>query len=700
MSPGELAARLRAWRQELGLHESGLEARFQGNSRQMIVPKGPDRVVAGRYRLVKVLGTGGMGTVWLAHDDLLHRQVAVKEVLPPSGMSASGREILRQRTLREARTAARLNHPNVVTIFDVVNDDGQPWIIMELVLARSLRDIVEEDGPLTPQQAAGVAVQVLEALSAAHALGIVHRDVKPGNVLIQTDGRAVLADFGIARGQDSSTITTSGVIVGSPSYIAPERARGERGGPESDLWSLGATLYSAVEGRPPYDRAGALATLTALVAEDPDPPSRAGPLWPVISGLLRRDPARRLGQADAALMLRSIAEGDHVPVAALPSAPSESAVSGNDGPAGRLEHAERITAFHPHVPQPTAPLDQEEAAASPSSATGEDVTPTPPGGFRAASVAASTIEHAPSGISPAGDATSGTGSAEPGIGVAELDSTSQKPRPGHTEEHARAAAKDLLIPGIADRPTAKPEPGDGRVRKQRWRLIWLVTAAAALIAVAIVLITLNTSRHHIPRRHPALAPTHPGHPTTRPAVSTSPASGPSHSSGSTSSPSRPSFGARAPVPAGWHRYVDPTGFSIAVPDGWAVSRQGTYVDVVPASGGSFLIIDQTDHPKPDPLADWQQQEANRIGTYPGYHRIRLQAIRYPQAEKAADWEWTYYKGGVLTHVLNRNILANSKHAYALYWSTPENEWDADFRIFKVFARTFQPAAGPPAASGS
>jgi eukaryotic-like serine/threonine-protein kinase len=146
------------------------------------------------------------------------------------------------------------------------------------------------------------------------------------------------------------------------------------------------------------------------------------------------------------------------------------------------------------------------------------------------------------------------------------------------------------------------------------------------------------------------------------------------------------------VPSGYHRYSDPTGFSIAVPDGWAVSRQGTYVYLVPPSGGIFLIIDQTDHPKPDPLADWRQQEANRIGTYPGYHRIRLQAIYYPQAEKAADWEWTYYKNGVLTHVLNRNILANSKHAYALYWSTPQSEWAADFHIFEIFARTFQPAA--------
>jgi eukaryotic-like serine/threonine-protein kinase len=213
------------------------------------------------------------------------------------------------------------------------------------------------------------------------------------------------------------------------------------------------------------------------------------------------------------------------------------------------------------------------------------------------------------------------------------------------------------------------------------------------MAAASALVVLNAFGPEISGHHAALAPAHRDHSTTRPTASKSPASGSSPSSGSfTPSPSRPSFGAQAAVPAGYHRYADPTGFSIAVPDGWAVSRQGTYVYVVPPSGGSFLIIDQTDHPKPDPLADWRQQEANRIGTYPGYHRIRLQAIYYPQAEKAADWEWTYYKNGVLTHVLNRNILANSKHAYALYWSTPQSEWDADFHIFGVFARTFQPAA--------
>jgi serine/threonine protein kinase len=242
----------------------------------MGVPTDSDRIVAGRYRLIEHLGSGGMGTVWLAQDELLRRRVAVKEVFPPPGLTESERQVLRERTLREARTAARLSHPNVVTIYDVAEDDGRPWIVMELIEARSLRELVDQNGPLDPRAAARVGLQLLAALRSAHAIGVMHRDVKPGNVLMHADGRAVLADFGIARAEDSPATTTSGVLVGSPSYIAPERAQGERGGPASDLWSLGATLYAAVEGRPPYDRAGALPTLMAVVsaASAPPQPSR------------------------------------------------------------------------------------------------------------------------------------------------------------------------------------------------------------------------------------------------------------------------------------------------------------------------------------------------------------------------------------------------------------------------------------------
>jgi serine/threonine protein kinase len=270
---------------------------------------GPGQLLGGRYRLQTLLGQGGMGIVWHAHDDLLDRDVAVKEMHLPPELSSSEQELMFRRTVREARAAARLNHPAAVTVFDVVEEDGRPWIVMEFVQSRSLAQAVEEDGPLPPSQAARIGLQVLGALAAAHAVGILHRDVKPGNVLLAEDNRVVLTDFGIAALNGDATLTTSGVLMGSPAYIAPERARGGAAGPASDLWSLGVTLYAAVEGRTPYERGGAMPTLLAVTTEAPDPPQRAGPLVPVLEGLLRRDPASRLSADDTGRLLREVAAG-------------------------------------------------------------------------------------------------------------------------------------------------------------------------------------------------------------------------------------------------------------------------------------------------------------------------------------------------------------------------------------------------------
>jgi serine/threonine protein kinase len=269
---------------------------------------GDVRLLAGRYQLGPVIGRGGMGTVWRARDELLDRDVAVKEIAWPAHLSEAEKQAARRRALSEAQLAARLRHPNVVGIYDIAEEDGHPWIIMELVPYRSLRDIVRDDGPLPPAQAAQLGLGILAALRAAHAEGIVHRDVKPGNILVGPEGRAVLTDFGIARAAGSPTLT-SDHLVGSPSYIAPERAWGGQAGPAADLWGLGAALYAAVEGRAPFQRKDALASLTAAVTDDLEPATHAGPLWPAISGLLRKDPDRRLGPAEAERMLRQAARG-------------------------------------------------------------------------------------------------------------------------------------------------------------------------------------------------------------------------------------------------------------------------------------------------------------------------------------------------------------------------------------------------------
>jgi hypothetical protein len=269
----------------------------------------PGITIGGRYLLRAAVGHGGMGTVWRAADTLLRRDVAVKEVVFPAGLASSDRDAMYERTLREARAAAALQHPAVVQVYDVVTEDDRPWIVMELLDARSLADMVIEDGPLAPRAVAKIGIALLGALEVAHANGVLHRDVKPANVLICSDGRCVLTDFGVARMPTDVQLTTPGMVLGSPHFISPERAMGKEFGPPSDLFSLGVTLYTAVEGRPPFDKGDPIETMHAVVEDPPAPPSRSGPLTRVLMGLLEKDPARRLDVTAARTMLRELLAG-------------------------------------------------------------------------------------------------------------------------------------------------------------------------------------------------------------------------------------------------------------------------------------------------------------------------------------------------------------------------------------------------------
>ncbi|MEV6173620.1 serine/threonine-protein kinase [Streptomyces sp. NPDC051954] len=282
---------------------------------------GSERVIAGRYRLLSPLGEGGMGTVWRARDEVLHREVAVKEVRAPAGLPGPEVERMYARLEREAWAAARVANRNVVTVYDVASDGGRPWIVMELVRGVSLADQLEAEGPLSPQRAAHIGAEVLAALRAAHAAGVLHRDVKPGNVLLSNDGRVVLTDFGIAMVEGSSALTMTGEVIGSPEFLAPERALGRTPGPESDLWSLGVLLYAAVEGNSPFRQNTPLSTLRAIVDEELPPPHRAGPLAGVIEGLLRKDPAERLSSDQAERDLRLVAAGGTPRADTYPAAP-------------------------------------------------------------------------------------------------------------------------------------------------------------------------------------------------------------------------------------------------------------------------------------------------------------------------------------------------------------------------------------------
>ncbi|MCX5351389.1 serine/threonine protein kinase [Streptomyces mirabilis] len=266
-------------------------------------------LLAGRYRLVESIGSGGMGRVWRAHDEVLHRAVAVKELTAALYVTESDRAVLLARTHAEARAAARINHSAVVTVHDVLDHDNRPWIVMELVEGNSLADEVKEKGRVEPTEAARIGLWVLRALRAAHSAGVLHRDVKPGNVLLSSDRRVLLTDFGIAQVEGDTTITRTGEIVGSVDYLAPERVRGHDPGPSADLWALGATLYTAVEGRSPFRRTSPLTTMQAVVDEEPAPPQHAGPLGPVITALLNKDPAVRPGAEEAEQMLAEAVEG-------------------------------------------------------------------------------------------------------------------------------------------------------------------------------------------------------------------------------------------------------------------------------------------------------------------------------------------------------------------------------------------------------
>ncbi|MFH9616899.1 serine/threonine-protein kinase [Streptomyces pratensis] len=300
-------------------------------------------VLAGRYRLGDVLGRGGMGKVWRAHDEVLHRTVAVKELTAGLYVAEADRAVLHARTQKEARAAARITHPGVVTVHDVIEYDNRPWIVMQYVDGPSLADATKESGEVEPREAARIGLHVLSALRAAHDAGVLHRDVKPGNVLLARDGQVLLTDFGIAAIEGDSTITRTGELVGSIDYLAPERVRGGDPGPASDLWSLGATLYTAVEGSSPFRRSSPISTMQAVVTEEPPPPLHGGALAPVITALLRKEPSDRPTAEETERMLLDAMEGRR-PRAAQAHVPTQRvseddlrAFSAPDGSTARLD---------------------------------------------------------------------------------------------------------------------------------------------------------------------------------------------------------------------------------------------------------------------------------------------------------------------------------------------------------------------------
>jgi tRNA A-37 threonylcarbamoyl transferase component Bud32 len=408
-------------------------------------------LVAGRYRLADSIGSGGMGRVWRAHDEVLHRSVAIKELTAALYVSESEQAILLARTRAEARAAARINHSAVVTVHDVLEHDGRPWIVMELVEGRSLADAVKEEGRVEPREAARIGMWVLRALRAAHTAGVLHRDVKPGNVLLGRDGRVLLTDFGIAQIEGDTTITRTGEVVGSVDYLAPERVRGHDPGPSSDLWALGATLYTAVEGRSPFRRTTPLTTMQAVVEEEAAELQHADALTPVITALLRKDPAARPDASEAEQMLAEAVEGRrpsgaqaYVPTQYGGSSPYRDAHGGTGTSGSNPSGTGTVgTGSGSHTRTPLPPL-----------------AGTPAGGT-------ATAGAATAGAATAGTPAAGTFATGPGTSGATM---------------------------IGPRATGPQPTGPGR--RRRLRTLALVVALAAIIGggTAVVLQQWNESR--------------------------------------------------------------------------------------------------------------------------------------------------------------------------------------------------------------
>ncbi|CAL9534978.1 serine/threonine-protein kinase [Streptomyces sp. enrichment culture] len=669
------------------------EAERAGTSRQ----DKSARLLAGRYRLGDVLGRGGMGTVWRAEDETLGRTVAVKELRFPSNIDEEEKRRLITRTLREAKAIARIRNNSAVTVYDVVDEDDRPWIVMELVEGKSLAEVIREDGLLEPKRAAEVGLAILDVLRSAHREGILHRDVKPSNVLIADDGRVVLTDFGIAQVEGDPSITSTGMLVGAPSYISPERARGHKPGPAADLWSLGGLLYAAVEGVPPYDKGSAIATLTAVMTEPLDEPKNAGPLADVIRGLLTKDPAERLDDAGARAMLNAVI---HAPdpaeepepleatrVVPLPAQPAGRAAGGGRGE----EAAERLRGALRSVRKAAASAGAATTAAATRARSGTEGTTAAPSGAPATSAAATAGAPRTGAAGTAGgrDTAAGAGSGWPVVPPPDLP-----PRP------VRRAPLTDVVP----------------------RRTLVIIAVAVLVAVLGIVLALTLGGDEKDSAKPGggtgtAAGATPSADTkqddedgTRPDGSSSADQGttPTASGGSTpgggaagkdatnGTGSGAGSGAEAGTGAGkdgaapvvrTHRGGQ--GYSIGLPKGWRFQTSGDAGDRFVGPDGQKLLIGWTSTPKDDPVADWRNQERFMVRSQ--YQRIRIEAVGY-RGWNTADWEFTYTEGGTKYRTIDRGFVVDDDQGYALMYTAKAAKWHGELRkdTWRTLTKTFRP----------
>jgi eukaryotic-like serine/threonine-protein kinase len=682
------------------------------------------RVIAGRYRLQAPIGRGAMGVVWRAHDQLLDREVAVKEVQIAETLTDAERANAYQRTLREAKTAARLNHPAVVTVYDVCQDEGRPWIVMQLVSAQSLDQLLAASGPLSPRRAAEMARQLLSALSVAHAAGVMHRDVKPSNVLLGSDDRAVLTDFGIATFQGDSKLTQTGMVMGSPGFTAPERIRGEDASAASDLWSLGATLFAAVEGHGPFEkRGGAITTMSAIINEDaPDAPD-AGALGPVIAALLRREPADRPDASAAARMITDVLPllPDRTPASPTGYEATVLSASPRPAPPGWAQPGP----VPPRLPEPGGnPLDfapAEQTIAKDSPAAGTDplapaaqTAPTtpqpvqgdpsrypPPGsswgqgagaGYSSgAAGSAARPEGPPPDFSSWYDPAPRTGAtAEPGSGSAWSGSASSASQPG-----SGAAYQPQPAPWSGSAPGPAPWSGAGYEppRRQRSGAGWKIAIAVLAIigagagAATVVLLHQNHSDSSQGGGTTATGSASGSSAATLPSAKNAPQI--------VDAINEPATG---PLPSGFTTISQPAaanetaGFSLAAPTSWKESTSGyrTYL-TDPAEPNTNILIDLTPHTYPnDMLREAKYVEARSIPDFPGYQRVGLAALNI-RGTPGSYWKFTWTDEGTEQEAIDLLFVMHTSagpQSYALYMTAPEKSFAQIRPIFDEEVETF------------
>ncbi|WUA82212.1 protein kinase [Streptomyces sp. NBC_00207] len=634
------------------------------------------RLLAGRYRLGAVLGKGGMGTVWRARDETLGRTVAVKELRFGTGVDEDEKRRLITRTLREAKAIARIRSGGAVTVYDVVDEDGRPWIVMELIEGPSLAEFVRENGPLTPRRAAEVGLAVLDVLRAAHGQGILHRDVKPSNVLIAGNGRVVLTDFGIAQVEGDPSVTSTGMLVGAPSYISPERARGQKPGPPADMWSLGGLLYASVEGVPPYDKGSALATLTAVMTEPVDPPKNAGPLTEVIYGLLVKDPALRLDDARARALLTAVVNApEPVPAPAVPAAAEETRQISLADAKAAADKASAEKAAEKAAKKERERRDREQrerARAALKSAR------------KAATAAAATT--AVSAAEPP--------KAKPSPVVAPLTDVMLR------RTIALAIAAVVVVLAVIGSLIAYAMSGDDKGAKNEGKGGQPTPAASAPDKQASPKPSGNTGDSAGNGSAGTGAGTgtttgtttgtggEPGQGQQSPAASAG--QGASEGQGATSG------GAGGAVPAGYALVQDfGFHFSMVMPEGFKhLETAGKNSGAIYSRAKDFpkIQVDYNKSPGDDARKAWLELAPAVGGSSRAYRQIRIDTVEYKGYPTVADWEFEREQNGTTIRVLNRGFRVDPTHGYAIMISCPADQWDGPqcTQMRNIAFETFQP----------